>query len=411
MKRKKPLFLFLGLLICVCIMSQIPDSFSYQAIIRDSDNSLLINKSVTVEVSILRGEEVIFTQIIEGKTNENGLLSLTIGGTPEFGEIDWTDGQLFIQTRIDPAGGSNFRIETTAQLMSVPYAMAAQKAMNVAGLDLLKEKVNKLEEQVEELHNIVYPIIPFEEYSLEGTTCNWTNLNYDGTVLIINSNEDLANYISCTEGSYPEIDFSQNTILLAKGKTQFGISDASTKIIRQSITNSYDFEVEIKIDNARPVAVDSWQIAVKVQKNTNIESAVNLKISTTEENNSVWLFSNLDDEQTDDIIFDLTFYPSENKIYKNNIIPEIIEDYFFRLFGGGSYFIKYHITNEYCDFLGRNCDKMYRINIDEYGNTVLYCPFWIIYISENEMLMVYGENSTNDYLTGYSFVRQENLNK
>ena len=179
-------------------MSQIPDSFSYQAIIRDSDNTLLKNQTVKVEASILRGEEVIFTQIIEGKTNENGLLSLSIGGTPEFGDIDWTDGQLYIQTRIDPMGGSDFAIETTAQLMSVPYSMAAQMAMNVPGLDLLKERINKLEEQVQELKDIIIPCNCIMdtlrgEWSWEKTLAHWWGYidnDFKSILKILNQNED-----------------------------------------------------------------------------------------------------------------------------------------------------------------------------------------------------------------------------
>jgi hypothetical protein len=37
-----------------------------------------------------------------------------------------------------------------------------------------------------------YPInVPFTIYSLEGTSCKWINLNYDETVIVINSNEKL----------------------------------------------------------------------------------------------------------------------------------------------------------------------------------------------------------------------------
>jgi len=261
MKKITIICCFLGLITNI-LLSQIPDGFSYQAVIRDSDNSLLKNQTVTVEASILRNEEVIFTQIIEGKTNENGLLSLTIGGTPDFGEIDWTEGQLFIQTRIDPMGGSDFRIETTSQLMSVPYAMAVKTAMNVAGLDLLKEKVNKLEEQVEELHNIVYPIIPFEEYSLEGTLCQWISfLQFE--IRVINSYEELENNINCSN-VYPFIDFENFSLIFSTGMAPSSPAEIINKQLRQYSDNGYYL-----ILNVRPGPITTparWYFAAIVSK-------------------------------------------------------------------------------------------------------------------------------------------------
>jgi len=65
-----------------------------------------------------------------------------------------------------------------------------------------------------------YPIdISFTEYSLLDTHCQWQNLPYDEKVIIINSNEELEKYISCTEDSYPAIDFSKHTLLLISGET------------------------------------------------------------------------------------------------------------------------------------------------------------------------------------------------
>ena len=136
-------------------MSQVPNGFSYQAVVRDNGKTLLKNQNVKIEVSILRNEEVIFTQTKDVTTNDNGLLSIIIGETSDFKNIDWADGILFIQTRIDPSGGNNFTIETTSQLLSVPYAMAAQIAFKVPDLDLLIEKVNRLEEELEALKELV----------------------------------------------------------------------------------------------------------------------------------------------------------------------------------------------------------------------------------------------------------------
>jgi len=74
---------------------------------------------------------------------------------------------LFIKTQIDPAGGSNFTIETQTQLLTVPYSMAAktaETAVTVQGLENLIERVNNLENQIEELWTYTY-----EEGALNST--------------------------------------------------------------------------------------------------------------------------------------------------------------------------------------------------------------------------------------------------
>jgi hypothetical protein len=116
--------------------------------------------------------------------------------------------------------------------------------------------------------------IPFEEYSLDGTLCKWTNLNYDQTVIIINSDEELENYISCTEGSYPEIDFSQHTLLLASGKADSDIIYI-VKSIQQLSYKEYDLNVMIIINDA--TIVKEWSIALMVKKMSE-ESHVALNI-------------------------------------------------------------------------------------------------------------------------------------
>ena len=40
--------------------------------------------------------------------------------------------------------------------------------------------------------------IPFTEYVLDSNFCQWTNLNFNNdTIIVINSNEELENYITC----------------------------------------------------------------------------------------------------------------------------------------------------------------------------------------------------------------------
>ena len=156
MKYLASFLVFIG--ITATITAQIPDGFSYQAVIRENSGTLVKNQTISVKSSILKNEEVIFTQTQTATTNENGLLTLTLGNA-EFQDINWLDGPLFIKTEIDLTGGNNFTIETETQLLTVPYSMAAktaETALNVPEMDLLIERINNLEAQVEELREYLF---------------------------------------------------------------------------------------------------------------------------------------------------------------------------------------------------------------------------------------------------------------
>ncbi|MCL2042077.1 MAG: hypothetical protein FWG84_08610 [Bacteroidales bacterium] len=109
-----------------------------------------------------------------------------------------------------------------------------------------------------------YPIdIPFEEYSLEGSACEWTNLGYDETVIIINSEEELENYISCTEGNYPEIDFSQYTLLLASGWSTKGIYYIGIEFSKDT---AHDYTLNVIIHTDAADVASPWLISIITSK-------------------------------------------------------------------------------------------------------------------------------------------------
>ena len=128
-----------------------------------------------------------------------------------------------------------------------------------------------------------YPTdIPFTKYSL-AETCQWKNLAYDNTVIVINSDEKLSQYVACTGDGYPEIDFSEQTLLLASGKTDHCIFvGIIAKMLQQLSTNLYEFEVELTLNVAN--VVEPWQVAIIVSDKLSDENTIDLKITTIEEN-------------------------------------------------------------------------------------------------------------------------------
>ncbi|REC43085.1 beta strand repeat-containing protein [Chryseobacterium pennipullorum] len=116
-------------------LSQVPEKMSYQAVMRNGSGQLLTNQSVAVKVSVLQGSPAgaaVYAERLTGNTNANGLISLEIGtGTVlsgTFASINWPSGNYYLKTETDPAGGTNYTIAGTSQLLSVPYAMYAKSA-------------------------------------------------------------------------------------------------------------------------------------------------------------------------------------------------------------------------------------------------------------------------------------------
>ena len=147
----KHALLFPILLFCLLFLhAQPPAKFSYQAIIRDDKNVLLINKPVGMRISILQSSVTGNTVYVEThtiSTNINGLATLEIGGgiiqSGSMAAIDWSQGPFFIKTEADPAGGTNFNITGVSQLLSVPYAMHAASASAVSGAVIFKHYIGE----------------------------------------------------------------------------------------------------------------------------------------------------------------------------------------------------------------------------------------------------------------------------
>ena len=116
--------------------AQSPQKMSYQAIIRNSSDALVKNTQIGMQISILHGSvsgTVVYSETQNPNTNANGLVSIEIGGGTGFGDIDWANGTYFLKTETDPTGGTNYTITGTSQLLSVPYALYAEKSGNGFG--------------------------------------------------------------------------------------------------------------------------------------------------------------------------------------------------------------------------------------------------------------------------------------
>lgn len=121
-----------------------PEKFSFQAVVRNSNNQLIANKNVGVQLSILSvvmgSENTEFIETHTVTTNQNGLFSIQIGnGTIVSGSLLTavnSNGQSKkIKCEIDPTGGTNYTIVSNEQLLSVPYALKSNAAVYANNAD------------------------------------------------------------------------------------------------------------------------------------------------------------------------------------------------------------------------------------------------------------------------------------
>lgn len=138
----KKLLVYLAVIsITFSAVAQSPQKMSYQCVIRNSGGTLVANQGVGIKISILQGSPtgtLIYQEIYNPnlQTNANGLITIEIGSgiplTGTFSTINWSSGPYFLKTETDPAGGTNYNISGTSQLLSVPYALYSKNAETVS---------------------------------------------------------------------------------------------------------------------------------------------------------------------------------------------------------------------------------------------------------------------------------------
>ena len=125
-----------------------------------------------------------------------------------------------------------------------------------------------------------YTNVPYMEYSLWGTQCEWQLPNENNNIIIVNSDEELARYIASETGdSYPTVDFTKYTMIIAHG----GVPQGIYKTLIESLQQVSDTEYRLNIDVVLTMtdAPELWTKAILVDKWDRL-STVNLYVETIE---------------------------------------------------------------------------------------------------------------------------------
>lgn len=132
MKKKYLLSIALQLFSSLIILGQVPQLIDYQGMARDGSGIPLANTTISVRMAVLEGPlpgTMVYAEKHTPPTNSYGLFHLMIGdGMVLFGSftsIDWSSGDYFIQTEIDPNGGNTFIDMGKSKMATVPFAFYA----------------------------------------------------------------------------------------------------------------------------------------------------------------------------------------------------------------------------------------------------------------------------------------------
>jgi hypothetical protein len=112
------LLAFLLLASLANLMAQVttPQGFNYQAVVRNSSGQIIVNGEVNLRLTILQGSPngaVVYSYNNHVQTNQNGVITVVVGGNSDYQNIDWSYGPFYLKSEIDPNNGNNFNLSTT----------------------------------------------------------------------------------------------------------------------------------------------------------------------------------------------------------------------------------------------------------------------------------------------------------
>ncbi len=221
------------LLIVICFLATIagmhaqsPEHFSYQAIVRNASDVLVINTPVSLRISILQGSSTgttVYSETHETTTNFAGLLTVLVGEgdvvSGSLADINWGNDVHYIKTETDPTGGTEYDIVGTAVLHSMPYAMGSSttsKALSAEYTTLSNRPITITTEQSDKL-------------DLLNITAA-TNLDQMASDVALNSTKVSFPGFGTTTGTAFDIVWSKisDDVYYKTGKVGIGFTDAST---------------------------------------------------------------------------------------------------------------------------------------------------------------------------------------
>jgi hypothetical protein len=119
---------------------QVPQAINYQAVARTANGLIIPAQNINVRFSVLDATvngTTVYQETHSATTNNFGLFTLSIGKgtvvTGTFAGINWSSADKFLKVEISTDATNNYQLQGTSQLLSVPYALYAEKTKLLAG--------------------------------------------------------------------------------------------------------------------------------------------------------------------------------------------------------------------------------------------------------------------------------------
>jgi hypothetical protein len=117
--------------------AQYSSRITFQAVVRDSNNRLVVNQYVAVRISILQGSPtgpIAFQEAHDVQSNSQGLITLNVGEgiyiSGDLSTVSWN--KAWIKTEIDVYGNANYNLTDISPIAAVPYALYSERVSDTA---------------------------------------------------------------------------------------------------------------------------------------------------------------------------------------------------------------------------------------------------------------------------------------
>lgn len=119
----------------------------------------------------------------------------------------------------------------------------------------------------------------YTEYSLSGTSCEWSFSKGDSDIIVVNSREELEKYIVCeSDCTPPNVDFEKYSLIIAHGGCTNGISKISVARFVRLTNTKYGLYIDILLSWTD--VPELWTCAIitdKISAQNHVELVVDIE--------------------------------------------------------------------------------------------------------------------------------------
>lgn len=253
-----------------------PEAINYSGVARDAAGDPIISSTIGLQLSVLETSAsgtMVYQENHSTLTDEYGRFSVALGmGTVQsgtFSTIDWGGDSHFLQTGLDPAGGTTFQLMGTTQMLSVPYALYAKEAGTVNSLGSIT-----ISQMGDTLFNgtdtLIIPGISSanggNSYYTPGGGVTDIDGNSYATIILANGQEWMAENLRTTKyangDDIPNVTDGTAWSNLASGAWAWYNNSAAYDIPHGKLYNQYAME------DPRNVCPSGWHVATVAEVNS-----------------------------------------------------------------------------------------------------------------------------------------------